>query len=70
MQAFLYFQMHQHIVIIISIAKGRPICLFVYVVALVALNHDGISTPMEAQQFLAKGHERNRCQSLHSLQQA
>jgi hypothetical protein len=52
---------------IISIANGRPIYLFMYVVALVALNQDGISTLMEAQQFLAKGYERNKCLRVSSL---
>jgi hypothetical protein len=40
---------------------------FIYAVALVALNQDGISTPIEAQQFLAKGHERNKCLNVSSL---
>jgi hypothetical protein len=53
--------------IIISIAKGKPIWRFIFVVALVALNQDGISTPIEAQQFLAKGHERNKCLKVSSL---
>jgi hypothetical protein len=40
---------------------------FIYAIALVALNQDGISTPIEAQQFLAKGHERNKCLNVSSL---
>jgi hypothetical protein len=65
--AFLSFKMHQHIVIMISIAYGRPIWCLIYVMALVALNQDGISTLIEAQQFLANGHERKRCLKLSSL---
>jgi hypothetical protein len=52
---------------IISIAKGKPMWHFMYVVALVALNQDGINTPIEAQQFIAKGHDRKRCHQVSSL---
>jgi hypothetical protein len=66
-QAFLSFQIHQRIMIIISMVKGKPMWHFIYVVALVALNQDGIITPIEAQQFLAKGHDRNKCLKVSSL---
>jgi hypothetical protein len=53
--------------IIIFMAKDRPMWCFMYVVALVALNQDVILTLMEAQQFLAKVHEINKCIRVSSL---
>jgi hypothetical protein len=40
--------------IMISIANGLLIWRFMYAVALSALNQDNTSTPIVAQQFLAK----------------
>jgi hypothetical protein len=60
-QAFLSFQILQHIIITMSIAKGRPRFLLMCLVALSGLNQLGTITPIDLQEFLAKGHLKNRC---------
>jgi hypothetical protein len=57
-QEFISFQILQHMIIIMSIAKGRPRLLLIRLVALSGLNQLGIDTPIGIQQFLAKGHLR------------
>jgi hypothetical protein len=52
--------MHQHITIIISIAKGTPKALLMCLVALSGFNHDGTRTPICNQQFLVKEHLRTQ----------
>jgi hypothetical protein len=64
---FLSFQMHQHITIIISIAKGTPSSLLMCLVALSGLSHIGTMTPICIQQFMAKEHLRNKCLSVSSF---
>jgi hypothetical protein len=57
---FLSFQIDQHISTIISIPKGTPRILLIYVVALSGRTHVGDDTPICSQQFFAKGHLRNK----------
>jgi hypothetical protein len=50
-QAFLSIQMLQHMMIIISIAKGIPRQLFMRLVALSGLSQVGTTTPIVRQQM-------------------
>jgi hypothetical protein len=54
--SFLSIHMHQHMIIIISIAKGTLSNLLICLVALVGFNHMGTLTPICIQQFLANEH--------------
>jgi hypothetical protein len=53
--------MHQYITIMISIANGTPNALLMCLVAPSGLRHVGTNTPIFIQQFLAKGHLKNKC---------
>jgi hypothetical protein len=56
---FLSTQMLQHIMIMISIAKGIPRVHLIRRVALSGLNQVGTTTPISCQQFWAKEHLKN-----------
>jgi hypothetical protein len=58
---FLSIHIHQHMIIIISIANGTLSFLLMCLIALSAMSHVGTFIPICAQQFLAKGHLKNRC---------
>jgi hypothetical protein len=60
-QGFLSFHMDQHMRIMMSIANGTPKALFMCLVTLSGLSHEGTTTPIICQQFLAKEHLKSRC---------
>jgi hypothetical protein len=55
-QSFLSVQMHQHMIVNISIAKGSLSSLLICLVALAGFNHVETLTLICIQQFLAKEH--------------
>jgi hypothetical protein len=64
---FLLDQMLQHMMIIMSMANGRPIIVLILLTALFGYNQVGMLIPIYCQQFFAKGHLKNKCQTLSSL---
>jgi hypothetical protein len=65
-QVFCSFQIHQHITMIISIAKGSLSNLLMCLVALSGFSQVGTLTPTILQQFFTNGHQKNRCCSFSS----
>jgi hypothetical protein len=66
-QEFLSFQMHQLVMMIISIAKGRHNVRLKCKITLSVLIHGGIIIPIIAQQFLTKAHLKNKRLKFSSL---
>jgi hypothetical protein len=66
-QLFLSVQMLQHMMMISSIANGAFNCLLIFLTARCGLSRAGTCTPIRSQQFLAKGHLRNRCLNFSSF---